>query len=501
MIRFAIFAAVSTKAQAAQDKISLPDQIRLCQQDGLTRNWKQTAGPFIVPGHTRTRYINLRDAENLIVNPDGTRPIKDLLDSAQRKEYDILILYHYNRLRELLEPIAKTLSAYRIQIVSHTQWTEPQPPETYDPLSDIGTTLRFATGFASAAEITELRRRYKIGMPARTLKGLHKGAIPYGYRKPPGHEYDRKAHLIPHPVTSPILIHIKDLFLQGQSLWQIAQTLNDQNIPSPRGGTWTDVKVRALLKNTFYSGTVAFGKTRLTTDPRTGLSRSLPNTSNIITAKGLHTPLWDQATQTRIDDEFKKRGRSYAGRRTHTLSHLLYCGQCGSRCWVNYSGGRAVDKNRIWSCSQDPAHVTRKDTELLPAFAAQLQTTLTSIPAVIPPPPVPNDPTHTIAEIQTRLTRIQDAYETGAMELPQYTARREQLLTSLKEHQTQQQQQTTAHQLHQQRRQTLTGIANILHQIPAYITQAPPQQVNTQLRTIIQKIIITPTTLSIELIE
>lgn len=499
-MRYAIFAAVSTKPQAAEDKISLPDQIKLCRQDASQRNWLETAGPFIVPGHTRTRYINLRDAESNIP------ALKQMLDAAARRDFDVLLLYHYNRLRELLDPVAKTLQAYGIQLTAHAQWSEPQPPETYDPLSDVGTTLRFASSFTSNAEITEFRRRYRQGMPARILQGLHKGKVPYGYRKPAGHEFDRKAILEQHPLHAPIVITIKDLFLKGMSLWQIATHLNQKNIPTPRSGKWTDVKVRIILKNNFYSGQVFFGKTRIITDPRTSTTRRIINTPEAITtAPGKHPPLWDQATQQRIEDEFKKRGKKYTGINTHRLSNLLHCGICGSRCWVQYPGGFAKDSSRQWTCSQDHAHVTRKDTELLPAFVDELTRLLTRAQAA----PIPQPDTSpdlpaiqtTITELNARLQRIQEAYESNAMTLPEYTTRKAQLKDQLKEeeiklHHNQNQQHRTATRL-----QIIGGFQGILSQVPAYITQAPPQEVNTQLRAFIHKIIITPTTVTIELIE
>ena len=120
MIRFAIFAAVSTRPQAAADKISLPEQIKLCRNAGKSHQWKETAGPFIIPGETRTQWINLRDAEEQITNPDGTHPLRDLLDAAKRREYDVLILYHYNRLR-----IHHRLPLHPAR---HPQLHHPRPP-------------------------------------------------------------------------------------------------------------------------------------------------------------------------------------------------------------------------------------------------------------------------------------------------------------------------------------------------------------------------------------
>lgn len=498
MIRFAIFAAVSSKPQAAEDKISIPQQIELCRKDGLSRGWRETSGPFIIPGETRTRWVNLRDAETSLP------PLKHMLDSAQAGDFDLLILYHYNRLRELLDPVDKTLQAYGVQMTSHTAWTDPQPPHLYDPLSDVGKTIRFAQGFTSNAEITELRRRYKQNMPGRILKGLHNTRPPFGYRKPPGHQYDRQAVPVHHPINAPIVLRLKDLFLNGFSLWQIANLFNAESIPAPGGGQWSDVAVRGILKNTYYSGTITFGKTRRTTDPRTGQIKIVPNApERILTAKGLHTPLWDQTTQARIDEEFQKRGKKYSGIRTQRLSHLLYCGVCGSRVWVQYPGGYYNDHGRRWACSVDPSHVTRKDSELLPAFIVELQSTLQHAQdAPLPDPSSPViDYTPTITELETRLARLKEAYLSGVIELPEYTLEKSKLDTDLKaahKKQTANQTQTTARAT---RLALIGGFQGILQKIPAYITTAPAQEVNTQLRQFINKIIITPTTITIQLIE
>jgi hypothetical protein len=42
-------------------------------------------------------------------------------------------LYNYDRLRDLLDPVAKTLASYSVQIFSVNQAVEPLPPETFNP--------------------------------------------------------------------------------------------------------------------------------------------------------------------------------------------------------------------------------------------------------------------------------------------------------------------------------------------------------------------------------
>jgi DNA invertase Pin-like site-specific DNA recombinase len=510
MIRFAIFVAVSSKPQAAEEKVSIPEQIKLCRQDGLKRKWKETAGPFIVPGETRTRWVNLRDAEEQIINKDGSHPLRDMLDAAKRKEYDVLIVYHYNRFRDLLDSVDKTLQAYGVQMTSHSQWTEPQSPDAYDPLLDIGKTVRYATGFASQAEIIEIRRRYKMGMPGRIRKGLHKGKLPYGYRKPRGKELDPEAIPVRDPVKSAIVIRIKDAFLGGQSLWQIAHALTKEKIPTPSGGTrWTDVITRHIMTNRFYCGEIQFGITYRSTDPRTGRVKFITNpASRVLTVQGKHPPLWDMKTQHRIDEEFKKRGRKYSGMRTQRLSNLLYCGICGARVYVAYTSSTTydgpTDKNRRWRCKEQRQHVNLADDLLIKRVTDELKKTLKNANNLKLPQKakLPLEDTHAlIAELQTRKDRAYAAYESGTLSLEKYNERADQLDKEITDAQKKLYNSENEFIRQKENLEHIRGMAGIIEKIPTYITKAPAQVVNNHLRSFIQKIIITPDSTKIELIS
>jgi len=86
MIRFAVWTAVSTDAQTASDKVSLSEQETRCRAAGQGRGWSESAGPYVAAGYSRTRHVNLRDAELSIP------PLRHLLDDAQKGRYDVLIL-------------------------------------------------------------------------------------------------------------------------------------------------------------------------------------------------------------------------------------------------------------------------------------------------------------------------------------------------------------------------------------------------------------------------
>lgn len=492
-IRFAIWVAVSSKGQAAHDKISLSDQEKQCRAVGSGKGWIET-GSFVVPGESRTKYINLRDAENDIPQ------LKQALQSAQAGDYDILVMYDYNRMRDLIDPVAKTLSNYGVQIYSISQPVEPQRPESYRPYaSDSESMVRGLAQIMSRAQINDFRRKYKVGMPGRIKSGLPKGKAPYGFRKPIGRETDRKAIPERDPIKSEIVIKIKNMFLSGYSLWQIANALTAEEIPTPAGkAKWSDVNVRLILKNRFYVGEVLFGRTYIVTDSagKTTVFDNPP--SEIIVARGLHTPLWDMQTQTLIEEEFEKRGKKYTGIKRQRLSNLLYCAECGARCWVEYPGGYS-DHSRAWACSVDPRHVRRRDTDVLAALVGELPEKLRQQAANIPEQT--DDSSALIAKLNdltSRRTRLLDAYEAGSLSLIDYANRVPDIEAKIKRAQNEILDHGGKNENRINRINAILHFAEIISQVPDYITHGPPQEVNGQLRAILSAIIIGKDTLDVK---
>jgi len=126
-MRYSIWAAVSTEQQAAVDKLSLDEQISRCRELAEGRGWLESSGPYVVPGASRTRYVNLSDAERDIP------PLREMLDDARRRAFDLLMVYDLNRFRDLLPMVQKSLDAYGVQLFSLAQPVEPVDPEHYSP--------------------------------------------------------------------------------------------------------------------------------------------------------------------------------------------------------------------------------------------------------------------------------------------------------------------------------------------------------------------------------
>lgn len=349
-VRYAIWAAVSTERQAAEDKISLADQEERCRKSAQAQGWVESAGPYIVPGETRTAFINLRDAEAAI--PE----LHQMLNDAERKRFDVLAIYDYHRLRELMDPVYRTLAAYGVQIYNATQNLPIQPPDAYNKYrDDTAWMMMQLSNIVSRNQVHDLRKKYEAGMPARVTKnGVPAISIPFGYHKPPGRELDSKAIPIQDPAKALMVIKFKDLLLQGYSIRKLVDFANGTGIKAPRGGAWGVATIRDILRNPFYAGYNRWGMSRNFTDPRTGKSirkRDI-DPKEVIVEKGFHQPLWDEKTHARIIAELDARGNSYRGKRVNQLSSLLYCNHCGASMWLQHNGPRSEPDRAIWRCSK-----------------------------------------------------------------------------------------------------------------------------------------------------
>jgi hypothetical protein len=427
-IRYAIWAAVSTETQAAEDKFSLETQVEKSRATANAKGWDETSGPYIVPGESRTRFINLSDAERQIPQ------LRQLLDEAQDDKFDVVVCLEYDRFRELLDPVARTLAHYGVQIYSVNQPIEPQNPETYGPYtSDSEFMLRGLNQMISRAAIANLRRKYASEMPKRVLeRGLTAASLPWGYRKPPGQEtkHDAIPELIPEIAEH--LRWMKDWLLAGRSTYQIVNELDRLEVPIPAkrkrhyGRTkWDATTVRRILGNPFYAGLVRWGVSKTTRDLRTGQSiKALQPKDTVQIAPGKHQGVWDESTWRAIEAEFERRAPRYRGRKTRQLSGLLICGECNAVLWrhTRTKGNKRKPENRYmsWRCSVAwTSHMSHPNTLMLEQVAKTLQEILNG--QITAPVEATNQ--NELLELREKRASLLDLYLEKLVDKPTYISR------------------------------------------------------------------------------
>lgn len=486
-MRFAIWTAVSTPGQAEGDKDSLPEQERKCRELGLSRGWVET-GVYSAPGASRTKYVNLRDAEKAIPS------LGKMLDDAQAGRFDVVILYDYNRLRDLADPVAKTLNSYNVQLFSHNQPVEPMDPTSFNPYAaDSESMMRGMNQITQRWQIADLRRKYWMGVNGRMARGIHpSGKAPFGYALTHNAE-GRAGPMVVIPSEAQVAVQIKDWYLSGMGVPEIRRRLKEAKAP----GKWSDWHVRYMLENPVYCGNVRSGYFKQVSDPRTG-KRRLIRTGSARVEKGLHPALWSDETRQRIISEMKRRTRRHKGPdKIQRLSMLLYCVEHERPLRIVYlpetKNGKRVgirdDEHRGWYCPGVPVHwhYFVRDGEAIQEVLRQCLDHFRNLDMrkaqqetdVLTP---------AIKELETRRERLTDALEAGTLDAKEYGKRIASLdarLSGLYDKQREQK----AGSLDRKSAAALAGqLAQVIEAAPRYFLEADAQEVNAKLRSVIDRI-------------
>jgi len=258
MLRALIVAAVSTPAQATQERYSIPAQLE-AGRDACQRLDATVAAEVVIPGHSRD-YTFLHE---LVTDCPEYAEIVRLVEA---ESINVIICWRYDRLWRndwIRADLMRLCVIHGVQVYSTEQ---PRPLKSPDELvqrEGLGKIVEVFSALASESEQERRVQRHRIGMAGRIARGLaHTGATaPYGYRR------DAEGLLIPDPEEA----HwVRWMFAQraaGQSRSVIAGDLTRLGVPTPdatrrpdrAGSIWYARTVDRIVSNPVYRGAVVWG--------------------------------------------------------------------------------------------------------------------------------------------------------------------------------------------------------------------------------------------------
>lgn len=149
--------------------------------------------------------------------------------------------------------------------------------------------------------------RVKAAMRRKAVQGEALGRPPYGYKVGP------RRRLVVVAEEGSVVRYIFRLYLKdGLGIRRIARRLNEEELRTRRGGLWSMVTVRDILRNRAYVGTYSrFG----------------------VRVPASHAPLISQEDFQRVQERLDQRRPSTRARQMSPflLSGLTYCGYCGNK--------------------------------------------------------------------------------------------------------------------------------------------------------------------------
>lgn len=251
-MRAIIVAAVSTTAQAAEDKGSLEDQLSRCREACAVRGW-HVAAEVVIPGHSRN-YDWLH--EIMAECPEYAALIRHITERTA----DLLVVRDYDRLWRtdaLRAQVTALCRQHRVQVYSVNQPQELVDPERLRDVSDSRMILEALSGVLSEQENRARIRRSIQGRRMRIERqGRHLATVPpYGYR------INANTDLEVQPGEARWVRWMFERRVQDR--WgtpKIARTLTLLGVPTRNGQSrWAQGVVYGILRNPVYAGHARFG--------------------------------------------------------------------------------------------------------------------------------------------------------------------------------------------------------------------------------------------------
>lgn len=339
-LRVVIWAAVSTEAQAADERASLPAQVA----DG--RAWANANGhvvidELIVPGFSR-RYYNLPEFAAALKKETDNDAGERLMRYIRERAFDVFVCRDADRFgREqslVSEVIARIIDSGARIYTLNEGWIDAQHYRMVSALS----------GMRAASYVDDLRRKNQLGMDKRARSGL-----PTAIALPASHvrvrdERGKTVGLALNPEARPMLDLIAERYIAGHSYQDIARALNERGYTGTRGRAWHPASVRQILHNPTFWGIAARQHTKYLNDPDTFLwivDPAIQPPDNVIFVRGAFPAAYTGEQAARVVAEMKRRMTMTGSESSKTIyrySRLVACAECGQLLTPHYSHGKRI---------------------------------------------------------------------------------------------------------------------------------------------------------------
>ena len=239
--RAALYARVSSDRQDVD--LSVSAQLR------ALREYAKKNGFLVVH-----EYVDEAESGRVADRPQ----FRKMLDAAGRTDApfaEILVwkFSRFTRKREHAVAFKSMLRRRGVKVTSITEHADDSP-----------------TGKLMEAIIESVDEFYSENLAQEVTRGMREAAsrgfwvstfAPYGYRKVPVQDGAKKRpRLEPDPPADEVVRRMFRMASSGVSLLDIAKTLNDEGIATPRGKLWLKTSVHRVLSNEVYTGTLVWGR-------------------------------------------------------------------------------------------------------------------------------------------------------------------------------------------------------------------------------------------------
>jgi len=266
----------------------------------------------------------IASGESLVYRPEMLK----LLQEVEEYKYDGVLVMDMDRLGRgnMKEQgiILETFKSSRTKIIT--------PRKTYDLHDEFDEEYSEFEAFMARKELKIITRRLQRGRVLSVQRGNYLGTFaPYGYEIYDTKEF-RSLRINSYQakvVKSIFEWYTKDLIGANE----IANRLNQMNIPSYTGKKWSYHSILEMIKNPIYIGKVTWNK-------KSSKGIRKPKSDWLI-VDGKHEAIIDLVIYNSAQDILNSRYHApYNSKLSNQLAGILFCSKCGSKLQQRYPKGK-----------------------------------------------------------------------------------------------------------------------------------------------------------------
>ncbi len=335
-IRIVAYARVSSKEQADKE-LSIPAQLKAIRKYCQDKGWKLVS-----------EYLDEGKSAKTADRPAFQKMIA--LAKKQNRHFDAIVVHKFDRFSRSREDhviFKSLLKKHGVLVYSATEQIEPDTPHGFL----LEGMLEVISEFYNMNLANETRK----GMVENAKRGYHNGGVPpYGFRVgkiKDGRGNDKSVWVLGPDEEVNTVRRIFDLYVrQNKGYKAITRLLNEEGIPSPKGGLWSWTTVWHILHNEAYIGQKIWNKYDYVNHGK----KKKPQEEWIIRADS-HPSIVDRDTFKAVITKSHERAPEGSATKSkgpslYILRGLLKCPMCGANMVTGSNGKNTRGHTRYYHC-------------------------------------------------------------------------------------------------------------------------------------------------------
>ena len=267
-----------------------------------------------------------------------------MLEDAKQNKFQKIYVWKLSRLARNVRDLISIVEDLQVNNVDFHSLSE-----NFEVTTSTGMFMMQLLSAVSEYELNILRDNVKLGQAQRAMSGYTNGTNVLGYDK----AKSPKEPIQINEYEAEIIKNIYQLYLQGNGLRSIANSINHSGHRTKRGNSFSTDAIKRILTNPIYTGMVRFNQY-----VDWNKKRRKGKNDNPIIVEGLHEAIIAKEQWEAVQEKMKQRSFTprVLGDGSNLLTGVLKCPKCGSSQiamnTTNYLKDGTKKRIRYYSCQE-----------------------------------------------------------------------------------------------------------------------------------------------------